>query len=177
MNDDQLVFFMGRPGAGKSTIAKAYADITGADYISTGDVARRESKVDIVVNDALEAGDMAPREWMDGMMRSEMFNAEGLTVFDGYPRYWQQLADILMYKMLFFVRVYFVNVECHCKTAMDRCARRGRADNDIERVETYLRDTRPTIDWVMKRDLVCLIMNEESTRIEDHVARLETYIK
>ena len=142
------IFFIGPPGCGKSTLAEAVARRLGFPLQSSGEIARLVAEVDEDWGDVLASGNMADRVTMDYLFIRLM--AMGPAVFDGYPRYRDQLIDVLTRGK----DPIFVWVDADFELCKERMVQRGRTGEDIRaRLSTYYRETKPIVDRFRRGDM------------------------
>lgn len=171
--------FIGRPGAGKTTISEKFAQFIKAPLLKPGDILRDRARWDTSAKQALDAGEMAPPEVMDAIMTQSIETASRHSrylVIDGYPRYWAQFVDVLFAYILLGVEVKFVHVRCNWELAILRLNERGRGDPDHRRMEIYTEVTKPFIEYLESRqftqDMVINLDNHSTARPDDLVAHL-----
>ncbi len=152
-SSDILIFIMGPPCAGKTTIANRLADMTGYRCLSGGDVARKLAISDVDVRNALARGKIAPENLMNEQMCVELKAENQPLIIEGYPRYWEQMADVL--RLLGQRTCYFINVEAPPSILTDRNFSRKRGDNQVhhERYSFFLKRTKPVIEWLRSKKL------------------------
>lgn len=87
------IVFLGKPGAGKGTIAAEISKRYGIIHISTGNIFRDEiaskSDLGIKVSKIVESGQYVPDEITNEIVRKkivEMINNKKIFMLDGYPR-------------------------------------------------------------------------------------------
>ena len=84
--------FLGPPGAGKGTYAKALKERLGIPHISTGDMfretARSGTELGKRIKEIMERGDLVPDELVNEMVRERLSRDDCRNGFilDGYPR-------------------------------------------------------------------------------------------
>src|SRR5262249_35553137 len=105
----RAVIFLGPPGAGKGTQAKAVAGRFGLAHISTGDMFRdhmsRDTPLGQEARKFVQSGRLVPDEVVLGMVGERISHADCANgfVLDGFPRTRAQaeaLAEILQGKLL-----------------------------------------------------------------------------
>lgn len=150
-----IIVVLGRPGAGKTTIAQAVSKKFGYQHISAGDVARLLALSDMEVADALAKGQLAPRDKMNDAMYTVLKKHNemgGTIVLDGYPRYFAQLADLLHAQR---TEPLFIILSCSAPTASNRLRSRKRNDDTIEQIktrfDTFDAESVPVISWALHR--------------------------
>ena len=81
--------FLGAPGAGKGTQAKAFEEKFGLAQISTGDILRANVKngspLGLSAKSYMDAGGLVPDDVIIGMMESELAGRDSF-ILDGFPR-------------------------------------------------------------------------------------------
>ncbi len=89
---DRAVIFIGPPGAGKGTQAKAVARLYGVPHLSTGDMFREHvgqgTPLGLQAKPLMERGELVPDSIVLGMVEERIARpdcARGF-VFDGFPR-------------------------------------------------------------------------------------------
>ena len=112
--------FLGPPGAGKGTQAKAIVDKLGIPQISTGDIIRATMRSEAPLGAELrrytEAGQLVPDELVNRMVEQRLGEADCAPGFllDGYPRTVQQaeqLAALLASRQRGLQHVLFLEVD------------------------------------------------------------------
>jgi adenylate kinase family enzyme len=177
MTSANLILFTGRPGSGKTTQAQILAKRRNFRHLSAGDIARNLAQTDTETREALDAGQLAPREKMNDAMYAilKKHNKVGGTlILDGYPRYFYQLADLLHAQK---TEPAFVVLDCRSRIATERLVLRARNDDGLEQIterqRTFETETEPVIDWLFRRhpaELVQFINAEHDvTRVTSDV--------
>jgi len=175
MNACRIVFMLGPPCAGKTTISKEFANSMNCHHVSSGDIAREVATQHQNVAHDLEKGDLADPDRMDDiMMRAieDAANRYNMLVVDGYPRYMAQLVDIFHFIPAW--KYVFVLVAAKTDVIQDRATFRSRSD-DIHlrlRINTYLRETDPVLMWLKSRGMLLPLDNNGIIPIEDHITNL-----
>ncbi len=81
--------FLGAPGAGKGTQAKAIEEKFAVPQISTGDILRENvaqgTPLGVQAKSYMDAGGLVPDDVIIGMMEGELANREAF-ILDGFPR-------------------------------------------------------------------------------------------
>lgn len=121
-----MIIFLGLAGSGKSTQGQILAKKYGWQWISAGDLIRRDGRFD----ETVQSGNLVGHEELSALM-SEAFDkaeAAGQTVvLDGYPRDLEQTNWLLdNYADQIAVVIY---VEVQKEELLNRIAKRGRADD------------------------------------------------
>lgn len=124
-----IISVLGRPGSGKTTLAKVLASKSGYTLITAGDVARQLATEDNETREALAAGQIAPKEKMNEAMSRRI---EPFIVLDGYPRYEAQLWQLQARARTHRTSPLFIYLECSEQIANGRLLVRSRSDDTIE---------------------------------------------
>ncbi|KKR91154.1 hypothetical protein A3D45_02180 [Candidatus Falkowbacteria bacterium RIFCSPHIGHO2_02_FULL_42_9] len=95
----KIIIFFGPPGSGKGTQAELLAKKTGWKKISTGDLLRAEvaagTKLGRTANRYMKAGKLAPDKLIINLVDNNLKVKSPGFIFDGYPRNFKQLTDLL----------------------------------------------------------------------------------
>lgn len=158
-----IVFSIGRPGSGKSTLSKKIAEAYGLSYIGTGDIARELAVTDEETKTALDAGKVAPPQ---KMRRAVLNRIERFTMMDGFPRYYEQLTDLLVRVNQLDMKledVYFLYVMQTEQECVKRLMVREREDDTVmqiaSRMSTFTQLTMPMIDYIstmLPKQIICI---------------------
>lgn len=147
------IFVIGRPGAGKTTLAKALAGRLGWPHISGGDIAREAAEMRPDIQAILDRGDLFPKRLMDDLMMNEIADHTS-AVIDGYPRYLTQLLDVFQIDPGPF-NPHFIHLDIPPRICAQRMVERGRRGDKIEainrRFEIYRAETQPVAEWLTRR--------------------------
>lgn len=101
-------------------------------YLCGGDVARALAVTDEEVRQALEVGELAPQDKMDQRMLELVMAARHRAgvVVDGYPRYFEQVVDLLVEcERSDYRRLAFVVLSCAPRVSVERLKARARPDD------------------------------------------------
>ena len=183
---------LGPPGSGKGTQGERLAVRHGVPHLSSGELLRAHVREGTVLGraaaDAIGRGDLVPDDLVTDMMREEVVtpNADGGFVLDGFPRTVRQAEaayEVARRNGITFHAV--VLLEVPPDELLDRLTRRGRitgrADDTsatiYHRVEVYLNQTSPLIDYYEGRDILVRIdatrsIDEVTASINAHLDRL-----
>lgn len=146
----QMITVLGRNGSGKSTIAGIIAATYGFTHVSSGDVARQLAQTDPETEAALARGALAPRQKMNDAMLGYL-NSHRRIVLDGFPRYFEQLADVLLFRPTSL----FIVLDLDEESAYARLLARKRDDDTPKaiwsRLHTFDHETAPMLRWLQRR--------------------------
>ncbi len=171
----KIIFFLGRPGSGKGTQIKHFADKTGFEVIKTGDLLReRAEENDFIgqkIRETLLSGKLIPTPlvfllWMPTLMK---FREEGVrgVVFDGNPRklYEGRMLEEL-FEMFGWDEVMVLYLEISEDEVHKRLVKRGRDDDNKKEIEERLNwfreDVGPVVDYYSEKELLVRINGEQS---------------
>lgn len=162
-----VVFVLGGPGCGKGTQCSAIVERYDFAHLSAGELLRLEQKRDSqyskLIQKHMKEGSIVPAEITCGLLKRAMEESEKRRfLIDGYPRNEDNLRT--WERMMGTSRVWFVLFfECPLEVCIERCLGRGeagsgRSDDNLEsvkkRIEVFLKDTRPIVDYYEERGLV-----------------------
>lgn len=138
----QAVCLLGMAGSGKTTLADGLRrEIGNAVVVAAGDLARQMAETDPETKLALSSGTMAPREKMRTKMNdtiTEFVRAKfPLLIFDGYPRYKEQLNDLIA--IIPMHNICIIHVSCDDETAKGRLHNRRRLDDTDDAIKARIR--------------------------------------
>ena len=85
------ILVLGKPGAGKGSVAEVFKEKTDIVHLSTGDIFRREMKEEtelgLLAKSYIDKGNLVPDEVTNEIIRNILKKApEKSYLFDGYPR-------------------------------------------------------------------------------------------
>jgi adenylate kinase len=176
------VVMLAPPGAGKGTQGERIASRYGIPHISSGDIFRQViasgSELGNRLRRFLDAGDLVPDDLVLGMMTDQIITATrdaGGYVLDGFPRTLPQAeaaAEIARQAGVSAQAVLYL--EAPEEVLLQRIAGRGenRADDSDQvarhRLEVYLKNTQPLIDYFTGRGIVVRI---DASRSIDEVSQ------
>lgn len=168
---NNVVIFLGPPGAGKGTQAARLAREQNLLQISTGDILRdhvaRDTELGRQVKPILDAGQLVPDHVLIALIRDKLAGMEHIRViFDGFPRTiaQAQALDVLLEELGAPVSAVPL-LEVPDQLLIDRIVERGRqsiargekprADDNEEtarkRQQVYREQTQPLIDYYAGR--------------------------
>ncbi|XP_030750935.1 UMP-CMP kinase [Sitophilus oryzae] len=175
-----VVFVLGGPGAGKGTQCQKIVEHFGYVHLSAGDLLREErskpgSKYGELIETYIKEGKIVPVEITCSLLERAMVQSGKQNfLIDGFPRN-QDNLDGWNKVMANKVNLQFVIVfDCPLEVCTERCLKRGtssgRVDDNVDslrkRINTFLSETRPIIDYYAKLNLVRQI---DATRPEEEV--------
>lgn len=191
---NQVVIFLGPPGAGKGTQAERLAAAYGLTKVSTGDILRdhvaRETALGQQVAPILAAGQLVPDDILVALIRDRICTMEPVRIiFDGFPRTQAQAnaLDLLLEELGAPVSAA-VLLEVPDEELIGRIVERGRQaaaagepvrSDDTEEVarrrqEVYRQETAPLIEHYQRTGRLTEV---DGTGIMDEVyARIEQVI-
>ncbi|NWF58735.1 MAG: adenylate kinase [Fischerella sp.] len=179
------LIFLGPPGAGKGTQAKALADDCKIPHISTGDILRQALKeqtpLGIKAQSYMDRGELVPDQLVQEMVEERLGKPDTNSgwILDGFPRTVKQAAfleELLQKLDQDGERV--VNLDVPDDVVVDRLLQRGRADDTEEvirrRLEVYRSETAPLIEYYRDRHQLHTIDGNKS--LEEVTAELKKLI-
>ena len=145
------IILIGGPGSGKSTYAEFITKEFGIDHIYPGELLRKEKEKGGEIAKRLSnlgKGGFAPNDIVLDLIKDAVAKADKGFVFDGYPRYMQQVKD-LEKEGIKIDKVVYLNVSP--EEVIRRLTKRGRADDKPEiiknRIALYKKETGPVVDY------------------------------
>jgi adenylate kinase len=163
---------LGPPGSGKGTQGERLAVRHGVPHLSSGELLRIHVRQGTVLGRAaaetMRRGDLVPDDIVTDIMREQVVapNAGGGFVLDGYPRTVRQAEAAYEEARRNGITFHaVVLLEVPPDELLDRLTRRGRIagrtdDTSVaisHRVEVYLDQTSPLIDYYEGRDILVRI--------------------
>lgn len=191
---NQVVIFLGPPGAGKGTQAERLAAAYGLTKVSTGDILRdhvaRETALGQQVAPILAAGQLVPDDILVALIRDRICTMEPVRIiFDGFPRTQAQAnaLDLLLEELGAPVSAA-VLLEVPDEELIGRIVERGRQaaaagepvrSDDTEEVarrrqEVYRQETAPLIEHYQRTG--CLTEVDGTGTMDEVYARIEQVI-
>jgi len=149
------IILIGGPGSGKSTCSKIVTKALDIEHIYVGELLRKEKEKCGEIAKRLSnlaRGDFAPNDIVLKLVFDSIEKAENGFVFDGFPRYMQQVKD-LEKKNIKIDKVVFLNVSE--PEVIRRLTARGREDDKPEiiknRIDLYKKETGQVIEYYRKK--------------------------
>ncbi len=147
-----MIIFFGPPGSGKSVQGQLLAARHGWRWLSTGQLLRETSNVDVIAR--MKKGSLVEDELVNHVVDEALHRAKDLdhVIVDGYPRNVEQakwLLDLLPKHQREIEAVIILDVEDD--EILHRLEIRGRLDDAPEivkrRLGSYREKTKPVIDF------------------------------
>ncbi len=179
------LIFLGPPGAGKGTQAKALAHHWNIPHISTGDILRlamiEQTLSGIKAQNYVDKGELVPDLLVQDMVqeRLSLSDTNSGWILDGFPRTVNQaffLEELLQKLGQHGEKV--VKLEVPDDVVVARLLERGRKDDTEEvirtRLQVYRTETAPLIDYYRDRQQLLIVDGNQS--LEKVTAELEAAI-
>ena len=182
----QLIF-LGPPGAGKGTQAKALAHHCNIPHISTGEILRQAvrqgSELGLKVKEYMESGELVPDQLVQDLIpeRLRQTDAKQGWILDGFPRNILQaefldglLAELDSGRVGQSSKQQALNLDVPDEVVvlrlLGRAQKEGRKDDTEEairrRLEVYREETAPVIDYYRDRhQLVAIDGNQPLEKV------------
>jgi adenylate kinase len=149
------IILIGGPGSGKSTYAKFITKEFNIDHIYPGELLRKEKAKGGEMAKRLSdlgKGAFAPNDIVLKLVKDAVAKAKNGFVFDGFPRYMQQVRD-LEKEGIKIDKVVYLNVSP--EEVIRRLTARGREDDKPEvikdRIALYKKETGPVVEYYRKK--------------------------
>lgn len=166
--ENQVIIFLGAPGAGKGTQATRLASEYNLLQISTGDILREQKALGTELGKKaaplMDLGLFVPDDILIPMVQDKLASLEPVRViFDGFPRNLAQaeaLDKILLTSQITLSTVLLLEVpeEELVARIVNRGTTSGRTDDNEEtarnRQKVYLDETKPVVEHYRKQGLV-----------------------
>lgn len=180
-----IVLLVGGPGSGKGVLSRRLEEKCGVVHLSSGDLLREEVRRDTIlgrqVKETMERGELVSSAVIVKLIRRKMrAHAPGKRVLlDGFPRSLQNAEDLVE---LCGIPELAIHLKCEDTTMIERILKRkeeavgttvgaARTDDNIhtalERVRTYHRSQKTTMDWLQEQHVP--IINLDGSGTPDHV--------
>ena len=145
------IILIGGPGSGKSTYAEFITKEFGIDHIYPGELLRKEKAKGGEIAKRLSnlgKGGFAPNDIVLKLIKDAVAKAKDGFVFDGFPRYMQQVRD-LEKEGIKIDKIVYLNVSP--EEVIRLLTKRGRADDKPEiiknRIALYKKETGPVVEY------------------------------
>ena len=145
------IILIGGPGSGKSTYAEFITKEFDVPHIYPGELLRKEKEKGGEIAKRLSnlgKGGFAPNDIVLKLIKDAVAKADKGFVFDGYPRYMQQVKD-LEKEGIKIDKVVYLNVSP--EEVIRRLTKRGRIDDKPEiiknRIALYKKETGPVVEY------------------------------
>ena len=176
------IIFLGPPGAGKGTQAKALAEHWNIPHISTGDILRQalreQTPLGIEAQAYMDKGELVPDRLVEAMVKERLnqSDTESGWILDGFPRTVVQAAFLEnLLRSLSQGGEKVVNLDVPDEIVIERLLARGRKDDTEEvirrRLQIYRSDTSPLIDYYSQRQQLLIVNGNQS--LEDVTTELK----
>lgn len=178
------LIFLGAPGAGKGTQAKALADLCGIPHVSTGDILRsavtNQTPLGVQAKGYMDRGDLVPDQLVVDLIRERLHESDAQSgwILDGFPRNVPQ-AEFLDELLQIIHQPYdsVVNLDVPDDVLVKRMLSRGRADDTEEvirnRLKVYRDKTAPLIDFYKDRQRLVHVNGDQSMQeVTDQLKQL-----
>ena len=149
------IILIGGPGSGKSTYAKFITKEFGIDHIYPGELLRKAKAQGGEMAKRLSdlgKGGFAPNDIVLKLVKDAVAKADKGFVFDGFPRYMQQVRD-LEKEGIKIDKVVYLNVSP--EEVIRRLTARGREDDKPEiiknRIALYKKETGPVVEYYRRK--------------------------
>ncbi len=160
-----ILIFLGPPGSGKGTQAEIISKKFNIAHISTGVMLRehvdRETDLGLKAKSILDEGSLVPDKLVIEMLK-ERLNSDDCkngAILDGFPRTLPQALSLESDGKFTIKNVIFFDV--NQEELINRMLQRGRSDDTEEsikvRLEVYLNETEPLVDFYTKKNLLTKI--------------------
>ena len=149
------IILIGGPGSGKSTYAEFITKEFGIDHIYPGELLRKAKAQGGEMAKRLSdlgKGAFAPNDIVLKLVKDAVAKAKNGFVFDGFPRYMQQVRD-LEKEGIKIDKVVYLNVSP--EEVIRILTARGREDDKPEiiknRIALYKKETGPVVEYYRKK--------------------------
>ena len=141
------VILLGPPGAGKGTQARKIVDEFDFDYISTGDMLRKEvesaSRLGKIAKSYMNKGDLVPDSYIVEMIVDNLGELNARNLIDGFPRNMENIH--LWYKEINIEPSGIILINCPENICLERLLKRKRTDDIrmciLNRFESFKKET------------------------------------
>ena len=164
------IVLLGPPAAGKGTQGGRLADRFGGAHVDTGELLRTQvesgTRLGRIAREHMERGELLPDELVIAMAEERLAEPDCAEEFvlDGFPRTVPQAEALDRHltdrgaPLHAVVQLRISTDELHRRLA-ERARTEDRPDDDdaeatSRRIDSYLRDTRPLVDYYLRRGLL-----------------------
>jgi adenylate kinase len=164
------IVLLGPPAAGKGTQGGRLADRFGGAHVDTGELLRTQvesgTRLGRIAREHMERGELLPDELVIAMVEERLAEPDCAEEFvlDGFPRTVPQAEALDRHltgggaPLHAVVQLRISTDELHRRLA-ERARTEDRPDDDDaeatrRRIDSYLRDTRPLVDYYLRRGLL-----------------------
>jgi adenylate kinase len=164
------IVLLGPPAAGKGTQGGRLADRFGGAHVDTGELLRTQvesgTRLGRIAREHMERGELLPDELVIAMVEERLAEPDPAEEFvlDGFPRTVPQAEALDRHltdrgaPLHAVVQLRISTDELHRRLA-ERARTEDRPDDDDaeatrRRIDSYLRDTRPLVDYYLRRGLL-----------------------
>ncbi|BAZ39926.1 adenylate kinase [Calothrix sp. NIES-4101] len=179
------LIFLGPPGAGKGTQAKALADHWQIPHISTGDILRQALKeqttLGVKAQSYMDKGELVPDQLVEEMVEERLKQPDTTSgwILDGFPRTVKQASFLeALLQKLDQAGERVVNLDVPDDIVVGRLLERGRKDDTEDvirrRLEVYRSETAPLIDYYSSKSQLLMVNGNQS--LEEVTAELAKVI-
>lgn len=180
------LIFLGPPGAGKGTQAALLAECWQIPHISTGEILRQavtdRTPLGVKAQSYMDKGELVPDTLVIALIEERLQQSDTKSgwILDGFPRNVPQanaLAELL--ESIAQPCDIALNFEVPTDILVARMLGRGRKDDNEttirRRLEVYLEQTAPVIDFYRQHD--CLTVIDGNRSVEDITGELQAVLK
>ena len=182
-----IVFILGPPGSGKSTICNKLIEEFQCFHISVGNLLREEIKANgkysKLIEDIIKNGKIVPSDITINLLRKEIDSTDSkIILIDGFPRneenynYWGKIEK-------FYPIKFVIYLDCKKSIVFDRIIKRSlnsdRIDDNItsikKRLNTFNKDTVPIINLYNNKGILKRI--DSNLNIDDVYSKIVSLFK
>eukprot|EP00834_Sanchytrium_tribonematis_P006605 NODE_502_length_6703_cov_1.353574.p1 type:complete len:444 gc:universal NODE_502_length_6703_cov_1.353574:4859-3528(-) len=158
------IILSGGPASGKGTMSDLIMKNHVCCHISTGDLLREEIKkesfIGLLLKESIARGDLVPDDLIMNLLLGKVNQCKRfpLIILDGFPRTVEQAKLLSGYLDISKVLYFKCAKETLVKRILNRGLTSGRADDNENtanhRIETFLKETMPVLDYYSEKNLV-----------------------
>ena len=184
MQNNQVVIFLGPPGAGKGTQAKLLANSHNIPHISTGDILRtavsKQTALGVKAQAYMDRGELVPDQLVINLIQERLGqpDAQPGWILDGYPRTVVQADSLDALLTELNQRCdRTINFDVPDEALIERMLSRGRKEDNEDvirrRLEVYREQTAPLIDYYQTREkLITIDGNQSMEEVAGHLNKV-----